>query len=42
MNLNIVEWSYEWEGQLIIIKVKDDRGLYYKGSLELIEEGEDE
>ena len=38
MHINIVEWAYEWDGELIIIKVKDDRGKYYKGSLELIEE----
>ena len=37
MHINIVEWSYEGDGDLIIVTVKDDRGHYYKGSLELME-----
>ena len=44
MHINIVEWSYEWDGELLIVTVRDDRGKYYSGSLELIpeEEVEDE
>lgn len=38
IQLNITDWSYEWDGELVIVTVKDDRGKYYKGSLELIEE----
>ena len=38
MHINIVQWGYEWDDELLIVTVQDDRGKYYKGSLELIEE----
>ena len=37
MDINIVDWSYGFDGEVIIVEVKDDRGVYYKGSLELVE-----